>query len=376
MWVCKNCGNDNPLFIGERNGNPYCRKCLEMQGEEVSYRLREDVEGEYFLSYSLTEEQQIIAKQLMDNYLHHENSLVHAVCGAGKTEMVYPLISLVLKEGKRVAIAIPRKDVVIELLPRVQQAFKKNKVIAVYGGHHEEKEGDIVILTMHQIYRYQHYFDLVVADEIDAFPFANERMLRHFFLRSSRGPIVLMSATPSDEWEDIVPKKNHLLLSKRFHGYPIPVPKIMLQKEIQKKRFLIHKLRQYEKEKKPCLIFVSSREKAEQLYALLSLFIMKGAFVHSLFEKRNQYVEAFKKGKLLYLVTTSILERGITIAHLQVIIYDAESSIYQEKVLEQISGRVGRKKEDPYGEIYFLAEEVTSAMKKTITSIEKYNDSL
>ena len=42
---------------------------------------------------------------------------------------------------------------------RIKEAFPLNDVVALYGGNTKEKEGDIVILTMHQIYRYENYFD-------------------------------------------------------------------------------------------------------------------------------------------------------------------------------------------------------------------------
>ena len=41
--------------------------------------------------------------------------------------------------------------------------------------------------------------------------------------------------------------------------------------------------------------------------------------------------------------STSVLERGVTIKNLQVIVFNAEHELYDEKSLIQISGRVGRK---------------------------------
>lgn len=42
-------------------------------------------------------------------------SLVHAVTGAGKTEMIYAVVAKVLDQGGAVCIATPRIDVCIEL---------------------------------------------------------------------------------------------------------------------------------------------------------------------------------------------------------------------------------------------------------------------
>ena len=43
MFICPNCGNDNPLYFAMRKGNYYCRKCISFLSQEVVYELREDV---------------------------------------------------------------------------------------------------------------------------------------------------------------------------------------------------------------------------------------------------------------------------------------------------------------------------------------------
>ena len=229
---------------------------------------------------------------------------------------------------------------------------------------------------MHQIYRFHQYFDILIADEIDAFPFHNNELLQHFFLASKKGPMVLMSATPTHEFDRFIPKNNFLYLEKRFHGFPIPVPKIQVLSDFQKKRFLIKKLKQYEREKKPCLVFVPSKSLAEELYTLLYVFFKKGAYVHSSRVERLALIESLRRGILHYLITTSILERGVTIPNLQVIIYGADHPIYDERVIEQISGRVGRKKVCPDGDVFLLLKEETEAVKKAILSIKKHNECL
>ena len=59
-----------------------------------------------------------------------ETGIIWAVCGAGKTEMMFETIALALQQQKRVCWAIPRADVVIELVPRLKQAFPHALVIA------------------------------------------------------------------------------------------------------------------------------------------------------------------------------------------------------------------------------------------------------
>ncbi len=376
MPVCPRCGNDDFSLFGKKKGQYYCRRCLSLPVDNVEYVVRNNHQGELTLDYSLTSEQLLLSKKLINFYEKKENCLIHATCGAGKTEIVYPLIERALKDNKRVGFAIPRKDVVIDLFPRIEKAFSKNVVVAIYGGHHEQVVGDITILTMHQISRFEHYFDVLIADEIDAFPFHNNALLEHFFFRSSRGMIVMMSATPSTRWLNYFPKHNILKLEKRFHGFPIPIPEIIVYSGIMRFIYVLKTLRSFIQEKKPCLIFVDTIEKSEVIAYILKFFYKNGTYVHSKREDRVRVISDFKKRKYDYLVTTSILERGVTIPSLQVIVYDANKDIYNAEVLEQISGRVGRKKEDPYGKVIFLGEKKTRAMEKAQHAIIAHNATL
>ena len=98
--------------------------------------------------------------------------------------------------------------------------------------------------------------------------------------------------------------------------------------------------------------------------------------MHSSRVERLALIESLRRGILHYLITTSILERGVTIPNLQVIIYGADHPIYDERVIEQISGRVGRKKVCPDGDVFLLLKEETEAVKKAILSIKKHNECL
>ncbi|MNU00243.1 hypothetical protein D3C72_2433180 [compost metagenome] len=69
-------------------------------------------------------------------------------------------------------LATPRKDVVLELAPRLAKAFGGRKVVALYGGSGERwEQGDITLATTHQLMRFYQAFDLVIIDELDAFPY-------------------------------------------------------------------------------------------------------------------------------------------------------------------------------------------------------------
>ena len=124
------------------------------------------------------------------------------------------------------------------------------------------------------------------------------------------------------------------------------------------------------------LIFAPTIEDCEDVYGFLNKFLSHGEYVHSKRDKREDIIKKFKEGKYDYLVTTSVLERGVTIKNLQVIIYKSEHSIYDKSSLIQISGRVGRKIDAYDGKVVFLCQFVTSEMEKAIAEIKKYNQTL
>ncbi|SEC34060.1 Type III restriction enzyme, res subunit [Paenibacillus sp. GP183] len=60
--------------------------------------------------------------------------LIWAVTGVGKTEMIFPFIQHIVANGGKMLVATPRKDVVLELQPRVMKAFAGRSVVTLYGG--------------------------------------------------------------------------------------------------------------------------------------------------------------------------------------------------------------------------------------------------
>lgn len=374
-FLCPVCGNTDPKYIGRKNGAPYCRRCISFVGQEAPPFLPVPKEVELSLSYSLSPEQKELSDQILHNFTHGIDTLVYAVCGSGKTEISYGVIAYAMERGMSVGFALPRRDVVIELHARLVSAFPKNRIVAVYGGHNQVLTGDCLVLTTHQLFRYPKYFDLLVMDELDAFPFKGSEVLNAMFYRALRGHCLMMSATPSKEVVSLFKTPGHqmLTLHTRFHKHPIPVPWIKIAHKPAKTIFLIRKLRDFCKKEKPCFVFVPTISECESVYRVLSFFLPGGAFVHSKCPNRTQVISNFKKGRLKYLVTTAVLERGITVRGLQVIVFDADSPIYDAASLIQIAGRAGRKSDAPEGEVVFVAEKEEKSMVSAIKEIRYCN---
>lgn len=377
-FICPRCGNSNPKYIGYLKGEPYCRFCISMKGKNAEQRHKGKGSIVMKLGYPLSKEQQAISDKVVANYKDGKDTLINAVCGAGKTELVYRVMANVLSQGKAVAFAVPRRDVVIELSQRIHMVFPCNSIVSIYGGHTDKLEADIVVLTTHQLYRYEKYFDLIILDEIDAFPFKNNKLLSSMFFRAIKGRIVMMSATPSQDVIDFFSKENReiLELNTRYHRHPLPVPQVIRKIGYLKIPYLIKKLKEYILKGKKVFVFTPTIDRCEFVAKLLKIPMKNGTFVHSKCKNRFQIIKHFKEGKYDYLVTTAVLERGVTFKDLQVIIYDADSDIYDSQALIQISGRVGRKIDAPEGEVIFLVNKETDQIKTAIRTIQDKNKHL
>ena len=375
VFVCPRCGNKDPAFIGVKNGEKYCRRCIGFNGNLVKEEKTDAKPVRLSLAYSLSKEQKTLSDSIVENYKNGIDTLVYAVCGSGKTEISYGVIGYAMSKGLKVGFALPRRDVVIELYMRLKDAFPSNKIVAVYGQHNDVLVGDCVILTTHQLYRYPKYFDLLVMDEIDAFPFKGDETLVAFFKASLRGHCVMMSATPSKAIIKEFSRPGHDMLSlrTRYHKKPIPVPKAAISFGPLKYLLLIKKLREYKKKGKQCLVFVPSVAQAESLFSFTKWFVPNGNYVSSKRVKRSEIIELFKKGKYRYLITTAVLERGVTIRDLQVIVFGSDNQIYDSAALIQIAGRAGRKADAPKGEVLFLANQESEGMKDAINEIKYCN---
>ena len=145
---CNRCENDDPTrfttFNCAKCEGPctYCRQCLKMgrvssctelivwRGEQPEYPTTHTLAWQG----TLTPLQQKASDELTESQNKQVSHLIYAVCGSGKTEIMFPPIYKLLTEGKRVCIAAPRVDVILELEPRLRAAFPETKIETLYGG--------------------------------------------------------------------------------------------------------------------------------------------------------------------------------------------------------------------------------------------------
>ena len=347
--ICPQCKNQDPKYFHTFNNITYCRKCIKYgQPGKIApvTNKKSNLSVDYKLNYQLTPLQQELSDNLLNRYQHHLNTTLKAVCGAGKTEITYAVIKYALNLGHNVCFTTPRKELVIELAKRLETQFLNISITVVYGGHTEKIDGQFIICTTHQLYRYPNYFDLLILDELDAFPYLNNEVLENILKNSIKGNYIYMSATLSD--------KPDLLMSKRYHSYPLDIPKCYLTSSFMMYLLSYKLVSTYIQEKKPVLIFVPTIRLTTIAYRYFKIL-------------------GIKSNKLDALITTTILERGITVENVQVIILYGNNSIYSCSTLIQICGRVGRNKNYPTGTISIFTPYKTKAIKQCIETIKKDN---
>ena len=280
-----------------------------------------------------------------------------------------------LDRGKRVGFAIARRQVVLEIAERLQKAFSKTKVVPVCQGYTKDIYGAIIVMTTHQLYRYPNYFDLLIIDEPDAFPFKGNVVLQGICQKACKGVKVYLTATPDEELKKQVKegKLEYLYLAKRPTGHDLCIPTVYYCGELEMYIRLALIVKKLYEMRKPILLFVPSIRQSEFLYYVLNLFI-PCCRINSKSKDKDQTIKAFKNGKYDICISTTILERGITIPKVNVIVYHCDSPVFDEASLTQISGRVGRSIDCPDGYCYFLSSKRKSEIDDCITSLQRANN--
>ena len=329
-------------------GAYYCRECLIMKrvrsDQDLYYFPQEDFPKQDVLKWrgQLTPFQEKVSEGLLQAVDKKEPTLVHAVTGAGKTEMIY-------QSGPY---------------------FRTPLVVA----------------TTHQLLKFYQAFDLLIVDEVDAFPYVDNPTLYHAVKNSVKenGLRIFLTATSTDELDRKVRlgELKRLSLPRRFHGNPLIIPKPVWLSDFNhclEKSRLSPKLKSYiEKQRKtgyPLLIFASEIKKGEQLKEIIQEQFPneKIGFVSSVTEDRLEQVQAFRDGELTILISTTILERGVTFPCVDVFVVEANHRLFTKSSLIQIGGRVGRSMDRPTGDLLFFHDGLNTSIKKAIREIQQMN---
>lgn len=328
------------------------------------------------LPFRLTSEQEQAAAQLL-RFCHQSMpryGLVEAVCGAGKTEITLPAIVDSVGSGRRVLFAVPRREVVRELATRMRSYLPQLAIAALYGGSSERWRGELLTLaTTHQVLRFRHTFHLTFIDEADAFPYRGNALLERAVEQatSPNGHIVYLTATPDPALVRTADSAGglHVDLSARPHGRPLPPPVLVSRSSPKADRTLEH-LWSRVLVGEPLFVFVPKVSQLEavarHIRSVLARLDSDGPRLrvdtcHAHDPARQAKTDLFRKGEINVLVTTSVMERGVTVPRANVLVWNADlERIYDQAALVQMAGRSGRSREAPQGLVVFLGEKGVS----------------
>lgn len=398
-YYCLRCENQELKYFAKIDcklcfkNHLYCRSCLKMNrvleceplyfwhDESVVF---EKVKQVNYWQGELTPGQNIGAKKSIKAFENKTDKLIWAVTGSGKTELVFPVITKALEKGMRVCIASPRADVVKEFKLRIDSAFKNVSIAALYAGSEERHDNaQLIISTNHQLLRFKRTFDLLIIDEVDAYPYSSDNRLKRITERSRKreSSTIYLTATPNRALK----KLPTVFIPQRYHGKPLIIPQINYCHQLTKCLSLKKLPKQFtkiinarQKSNRQILIFVPTVKlsidlKAEVIRILKDNHLIKKsnevATVNASDSERSEKINEFRKKDLFCLITTTILERGVTFPSVDVFVIQADSSIFNSAALVQISGRAGRSPLDPRGSVHFLVNNNTRSIKHCLRDL-------
>ena len=393
-WQCQRCGErDVEEWPGRQGLAATCPSCSSI-GASTSLGVLYRDEGAFAINpgegtleprWALTEAQSLASGQVLAFIKNSEpgDALLWAACGAGKTEVCFPAAAWALGQGKSILFAAPRQDVIHDVAPRLQQDFPYCRMQVLTGAIPDKFQiGGMVLATTHQILRFWHAFDVIFLDEMDAFPYRGDRALAWGLSHALRpgGKILYLTATPSPEVLKAVKQRKMRLirLPARHHRKPVPVPVWVKTspapaagKIAEAWAKIVKNLRQ----RGPVLAFVPKIAQVEPWLKDFRRYLpdwrLDGSYSSD--PGRAGKMEALRRGDFDLFLSTTILERGITLQGIQVVILEADHPVFDERALVQMAGRAGRTREEPEGEALFVAVRMTSAMSTAIRWIEEQN---
>lgn len=375
---CNRCDGFNTKK--DFRGIEYCLDCfLYKEVNSSMYLIRKlrkanKKKHELNLGFDLSVLQKTGSAFLLDNYLNGKNSFLQAVCGAGKTEMVLEVIVEALNKDKRVAFVIPRVEIIKQVTLRIKSYMPNTKVCSLYGGVLFDESFDLIILTPQQLIRFYQEFDLMIIDEVDAFPFVDNLFLERLVNKSTskKSQYIYMSATVSSKYKKQIENEELAfhMIPRRFHNQDLAVP-IFIQADNFQDLRIIDTIKSLNETTKKMIIYLPSIKMGMLFKDYLLELNIDCNLITSETKYKASVLKDFERSKFKVLVSTTILERGVTFNDVNVIVIEAANKVYNEATLIQIAGRVGRSGDD--GIVLFFSREKSDAMIKARRKIVEFN---
>lgn len=394
---CERCGQETlRSWAALPNDEYYCPKCINLGRVSTLTKFYHVPEANQFtvtrpvLTWHgrLSPLQAAAARQVKARLLAHQQQLLWAVTGAGKTEMIFSGIAACLARGERLAIASPRVDVCLELYPRLRAAFENTEMVLLHGRQERPyRYAQLTVCTTHQLLRFYRAFDNLIIDEVDAFPYAANPLLFHASQQAVKqdGGQLFLTATPPESLLARVRRSQLAVcyLPLRYHGHLLPTIHLQMARHWRRQLVRDHRL--------PVSLYRAMRRSLANGYRFL-LFVPHVAdlppvgqacqrlFPHRRFTtvdaddpQRLAKVQTMREGHYGFMITTTLLERGVTFPAIDVFVLGADDPIYSTAALVQIAGRAGRSAGRPTGQVIFWLDNRCRTVRRAVSQINYMN---
>lgn len=307
-----------------------------------------------FLPFKPNEEQEkAIFEIKQDLYSKKElRRLIFGEVGSGKTLIAFSIAFGIVEQNFRVALLAPTTALAMQhaewIIPLFEKVGKK-AILLVSDLKKKRKvkesiacgEFDLIIGTHALLYQEIPNLGLVIIDEMQRFGVLQRANLLE---KSTVKNLLMLSATP-------IPRSLNLMFSN-FMDFSI-LEKSVFEKNLEtfivsfdKKTELISKLAQL-KEKffwvLPCIEdtdewqgVISRAQEIEQ--SIKNVRILHGKMKD---QEKLEIISQFREGKIIGLITTTVIETGIDIPDANIIVIE-NASQFGLSQLHQLRGRVGR----------------------------------
>ena len=323
------------------------------------------------LPFSLTEAQERSLNEILADMRspYHMNRLLQGDVGSGKTVVAGLAMYAAVTAGKQAALMVPTEILAEQHLESLTSLFPSLRILLLTGSLKvaerrerltliEAGEVDLIVGTHALIQEGVHFHDLglVIIDEQHRFGVAQRRILRE---KGQNPDVLMMTATPIPRTLaitvfgdmdvsiiDQMPAGRKEIITRWVKHQQLNLVLDWLVKEIQKgsQAYVISPLI----EESEALDLKNAIALEEELIAYFGnrarLALLHGKMKG---EEKEAIMQAFKRGEIDLLVSTTVIEVGVNVPNATVmIIMDADR--FGLSQLHQLRGRVGRGDKQSY----------------------------
>lgn len=323
------------------------------------------------LPFTLTEAQERSLNEILADMRspHHMNRLLQGDVGSGKTVVAGLSMYAAVTAGKQAALMVPTEILAEQHLQSLTSLFPSLKILLLTGSLKAAErrdrleliqtgQVDLIVGTHALIQEGVHFHDLglVIIDEQHRFGVAQRRILRE---KGQNPDVLMMTATPIPRTLaitafgdmdvsiiDQMPAGRKEIITRWVKHQQLNLVLDWLVKEIQKgsQAYVISPLI----EESEALDLKNAIALEEELIAYFGdrarIALLHGKMKG---EEKEAIMQAFKRGEIDILVSTTVIEVGVNVPNATVmIIMDADR--FGLSQLHQLRGRVGRGDKQSY----------------------------